>query len=308
MITRRAFLRALAGLGLAGVATGAYATVVSPGLRLRVQRWTVRPAGFPEGPPLRIAVLADVHAGPPWMSVERIEGIVEATNALAPDLVALLGDYVADHPFRTRAVAPAEIVRACTVLEAPMGVFAVMGNHDWSLDPEAQRQGHGPTATHRAFVAHGIPLLSNQAMALDRPGGGRGDGRVWIAGLDSQMALTPMAGWRGDWVGLDDLDATMAQIDDDGAPVVLMAHEPDIFPRVPSRVSVTLSGHTHGGQVRLFGYAPVVPSHYGNRYAYGHVEEGGRDLVVSGGLGCSIAPVRLGVPPEITLVELRAPA
>ena len=90
----------------------------------------------------------------------------------------------------------------------------------------------------------------------------------------------------------------------DDAPVILLAHEPDIFPQVPSRVALTLSGHTHGGQVRLFGYSPVVPSDYGNRYAYGPVEETGRHLVVSGGLGYSGIPVRFGVPPEITVVDL----
>jgi predicted MPP superfamily phosphohydrolase len=83
-----------------------------------------------------------------------------------------------------------------------------------------------------------------------------------------------------------------------------MSHVPDIFPQVPARVSLTLSGHTHGGQVRLFGYSPVVPSEYGNRYAYGHMLEEDRHLIVSGGLGYSNLPVRVGVPPEIVLVEL----
>jgi uncharacterized protein len=99
------------------------------------------------------------------------------------------------------------------------------------------------------------------------------------------------------------LPAMLAPITDD-APVILMAHEPDIFPKVPARVSLTLSGHTHGGQVRVMGYSPVVPSRYGNRYAYGHIREDNRDLIVSGGLGCSMIPVRLGVPPEILLIEL----
>ena len=75
-------------------------------------------------------------------------------------------------------------------------------------------------------------------------------------------------------------------------------------PRCPSGVAVTSRGHTHGGQVRLFGYSPLVPSRFGNRYAYGAVEEGGRHLVVSGGIGNSMLPVRLGMPPEVTLLEL----
>jgi predicted MPP superfamily phosphohydrolase len=83
-----------------------------------------------------------------------------------------------------------------------------------------------------------------------------------------------------------------------------MAHEPDIFPQVPRRVAVTLSGHTHGGQVRLLGYAPIVPSKFKDRYVYGHIVEEGRHLVVSGGIGCSGLPVRFGSPPEIVVVEL----
>ena len=86
-------------------------------------------------------------------------------------------------------------------------------------------------------------------------------------------------------------------------PIILLAHEPDIMPQVPDRVSLVLSGHTHGGQVRLFGWSPVVPSRFGNRYAYGHIREQ-CDLIVSGGLGCSIVPVRFGVLPEIVLVSI----
>ena len=84
----------------------------------------------------------------------------------------------------------------------------------------------------------------------------------------------------------------------------VMAHGPDIFAAMPDRVALTLCGHTHGGQVRILGYSPRVPSRYGNRYAYGRISEGGRDLIVSGGLGTSILPVRFGVPPEIVEVTL----
>jgi len=98
---------------------------------------------------------------------------------------------------------------------------------------------------------------------------------------------------------------TLALATDD-APIVLMAHEPDIFPRVPDRVALTVCGHTHGGQVRLIGYAPIVPSKFGDRYVYGHIVEEGRNLVVSGGLGCSGLPLRFGSPPEIVMIELSA--
>ena len=104
-----------------------------------------------------------------------------------------------------------------------------------------------------------------------------------------------------------DLPAALAPLALDDAPAILLAHEPDIFPHVPARVGLTLSGHTHGGQIRILGYSPIVPSRYGRRYAYGLVEEEGRRLVVSGGLGCSRYPVRFGVPPEIVLLDLGHP-
>jgi predicted MPP superfamily phosphohydrolase len=92
----------------------------------------------------------------------------------------------------------------------------------------------------------------------------------------------------------------------DDAPVILLVHEPDVFPQVPDRVALTVAGHTHGGQVRLLGYAPFVPSRYGDRYVYGHIVEEGRHLIVSGGLGCSGMPVRFGSPPEIVMIEISA--
>ena len=86
-----------------------------------------------------------------------------------------------------------------------------------------------------------------------------------------------------------------------------MAHEPDIFPQVPERVALTLSGHTHAGQVRLFGHAPVVPSRFGQRYLHGHIVEDGKHLIVSSGLGFSGLPIRIGAPTEMLLIELGAP-
>ncbi len=127
-------------------------------------------------------------------------------------------------------------------------------------------------------------------------------GAFWLAGTASIVAI-PLGGNR--YRGLDDLPATLGAVTD-AEPVILLAHEPDLFVRVPERVSLTLSGHTHGGQVRLFGRSFVTPSEFGNRFAYGHVEEAGRHLIVSGGLGASIVPVRLGVPPEIVVIDIPA--
>ena len=105
-----------------------------------------------------------------------------------------------------------------------------------------------------------------------------------------------------DWMTLK---KTLAKIPESSFSV-LLAHEPDIFPVVLRRVTLTLAGHMHAGQVRFMGYAPVTPSKYGTRYLYGHIVEGGRHMIVSGGIGCSGAPVRFGAPPEIVVADLDA--
>lgn len=294
MLSRRAFLRGVGGLMLAGAALGGYAFGVEP-FRLNVTRYRLTPPRWPADLRLRIAVIADLHAGAPWMTVERIRSIVDQTNALAPDLTVLLGDYIATHRFVTKRIPEADWARALAGLRAPLGVHAVLGNHDWWDDRAAQARGSGPVAGRVALEAEGIAVYENDVVKLRHAGQG-----FWLAGLGDQIAF-PLGGGR--FRGVDDLPGTLAKLTDD-APAILLAHEPDIFPQVPERVSLALSGHTHGGQVRLFGYAPLTPSRFGDRYAYGHVVESDRHLIVSGGLGCSVLPMRLGSPPEIVLVEL----
>lgn len=299
MITRRGLLKAFGGFVAAGLASSAYAVGVEPMLRLRTTTYRLAPPGWPKGQVLRIVALADIHACEPWMSATRIRGICEHANTLDGDVILLLGDYLSSMRAVWGKVPPVDWVAALSVLKAPLGVHAVLGNHDWWDDPAAQAAGGGETFSHRLLRDAGIAVYSNRATRIETA-----TGAFWLAGLEDQIALRPSRQWkRAGFVGLDDLPGTLAQVTD-GAPVLLMAHEPDIFPQVPPRVSLTLSGHTHGGQVRLFGYSPMVPSAYGNRYAYGHVVEDGRHLCVSGGLGCSIAPVRFGSPPEIMVVEL----
>jgi uncharacterized protein len=296
-LSRRFFLKSLLGSAAALLGTGAYAFGLEPAFRLRVQSYALVPPNWPAGLTLRMAVLADLHAGEPHMPVSRIEKIVAAANALSADVIVLLGDYVAGHRFMTRRVGMAEIAPVLAQLRAPLGVFSILGNHDWWDDAAAQRDRKGPTIAGRALRDAGIPVLENDVVRLDKDGHA-----VWLAGLGDQIAfvLGPNR-----FQGVDDLPGTLAKVEGDG-PVIFLVHEPDIFPKVPERVSLTLAGHTHGGQVRLLGYSPMVPSQYGNRYAYGHVVEEGRHLIVSGGLGTSILPVRFGVPPEIVLLELGA--
>jgi predicted MPP superfamily phosphohydrolase len=287
-------------VGLSG-----YGLAIEPGYRLEVTRYAVRPPGWTPGLSLTVGVIADVHAGGPLMPAERIRAIAERTNALKPDIVVLLGDFTASHKFKTRSVPPAQWAEALSVLSAPLGVHAILGNHDWWDDLAAQRSGRGPVESRRMLERFGIPVYENDAVRLDKDGHG-----FWLAGLGDQLAFVKAMRrrrrrHRTGPRGVDDLPGTLAKVTD-AAPVILLAHEPDIFPQVPERVALTLSGHTHGGQVRLFGHSVRVPSRYGNRYAYGHIVEEDRHLVVSGGLGCSVLPVRIGVPPEIVMVDVAA--
>jgi hypothetical protein len=297
MISRRHFLRFAAGLGATGVSTVAYG-FGEPALRLRVTRYNIQPPQWPAGFRLRIAVIADLHACDPWMSLERIESIVERTNSLKADITVLLGDYVAGHRRVTRFIPAAEWAPVLAGLRAPLGVHAVLGNHDYWDDRTVQRDGQGTTIARRALEASGIPVYENDVARLTKAGR-----PFWLAGLGDQLAWLPARRFRPvRRIGVDDLAATLGKVTDD-APVILLAHEPDVAMRVPARVALQLSGHTHGGQVRVFGWSPVVPSRYAQKFAYGHARTN-CDVVVSGGLGCSIMPFRIGVPPEIVLVTL----
>lgn len=297
MLTRRAFLRIFATLLAAGAATSAYGVVIEPFYRLRVKTYALTPPGWPADLPLKIAVIADPHACTPWMTAQRIGSIVDMTNDLGADIVLLLGDFIATHKFQV-AVPAGEWAAQLARLKAPLGVHAVQGNHDWWGDPEAMKRQAGPTFVETALKKVGIKVYENDALRLEK------DGKpFWLAGLGDQIAFVPVRHWRHPKRGVDDLPGTLAKVTDD-APVILMAHEPDIFVKVPPRVSLTISGHTHGGQIAPLGFTPVVPSRYGSRFVYGHIVEDNRNLIVSGGLGCSIIPVRMGSPPEIVVIEL----
>jgi hypothetical protein len=289
--SRRTFVKILGSVGVAGFGLWSYAFAAESRIRPVVTHYRLGLPRWPQnGRRLRIAALADIHVCEPWMPLSRVEEIVSRTNRLEPDVIVLLGDYVTGlKRFRSAVIPPEDWGRALGRLSAPLGTYAVLGNHDWWEDIDGVRA---------AFAANRIPVLENSAALLAPTGGAP----LWLAGLGDQLAHF---GGRNGFTGVDDLPATLAGIPEDGRPIVLLAHEPDIFPEVPARVGLTLAGHTHGGQVALpyFG-RPIVPSAYGARYAYGHIVEDGRHLIVSGGLGCSGLPVRLGVPPEIVVVDL----
>ena len=310
MISRRHLLQGLGVSGAALVGASSYAFAYEP-LSYRITSYALTPPNWPTNFPLRLAVIADPHFCEPWTGISRLKRIVADTNALQPDAILLLGDYEPGTGIQRWSTARASQVWAGELarLKAPFGVHAIMGNHDWWEDPVAQRTGQSPTAAHRALAAVGIRVHENLALRFEKRIGGKPQA-VWIAGIGDQWALLTGRRFQSDsgrgskWFrGVDDLDGTLAQVKDN-APIILMVHEPDIFPRVPKRVALTLAGHTHGGQVRVLGYAPVVPSRFRNRYVYGHIIEDERHMIVSAGLGVSGLPVRFGAQPEIVVVDL----
>jgi predicted MPP superfamily phosphohydrolase len=298
LISRRGFFRFVRALGISGLGVAAYGFGFENFRWPKIAEYKVRPNLWPAGLSLKVAVIADIHACDPWMTASRVRSVVETTNSLGADLIVLLGDYSAGHKFVYEAVHSDEWSAALGALKSPLGVHAILGNHDWWDDKSVQVTGVGPTYGRRALERVGIPVYENDAVRLTKDGKS-----FWLAGLGDQLAFWPSRRrYPGRKVGVDDLRATLAKVPESEA-VILLAHEPDIMVRVPERVALVLSGHTHGGQVRLFGWSPVVPSRYGNRFAYGHVREQ-CDLIVSGGLGCSITPFRFGVAPEIVVVTI----
>ncbi|WP_370455199.1 metallophosphoesterase [Pseudolabrys sp. FHR47] len=289
-MTRRGLIKAGIGLtGLAGVmatGTGVYAAMEAAN-GLSITDYRLSPPGWRVGQRLTITVIADIHAGGPNMGIARVRQVVDAANALGSDLTVLLGDYFATHRFITELVPPEAWSAELARLKAPLGVYAILGNHDW---------WHGLEPTRAALRHVRIPVMENDAVLLGEAGA-----RFWLAGLGDQLAYRL---GHSLFRGVDDLPGTLKRCDT-ADPIILLVHEPDIFVHVPDRVSLTLAGHTHGGQIRPPLIAPFwAPSAYGARFAYGHIIERGRHMIVSGGLGTSKVPMRLGMPPEIVRVTL----
>ena len=228
---------------------------------------------------LRVAFLSDLHVGSPHWGVERLRTLVTRVNEEKPDLILLGGDYlINDIAFGSR-VSSAEIAAELSHLHAPLGVLAVLVNHDWWNNGQEVRA---------VFEAHGLTVLDDESRTIDARGS-----RFCVLGLRDEYVRerTP---------------AEELSLAPPGCPLLVVVHEPDIFPELDERASLTLAGHTHGGQVALplLGRL-IVPSRFGQRYAAGHVIEHGRHLFVTTGLGTSILPVRFGVPPEFAVLTLR---
>ncbi|HEU4938658.1 MAG TPA: metallophosphoesterase [Vicinamibacterales bacterium] len=228
--------------------------------------------------PVRIAILTDLHVGSPFNGPAKLHDVVQRTNAARADIICILGDLVIQGVIGGQFVPPEQIASELKALRSPAGVFAVLGNHDGWLDHDRVK---------RALEQNGIRVIEESAVRTQTPAG-----PLWIAGISDL------------WTGVHDVRAAIAAVNDE-QPVILLTHNPDVFPDVPARVALTLAGHTHGGQVRLpFVGRPVVPSQFGQRYAAGHVIEDARHLFVATGVGTSILPVRFRVPPAVTVLTV----
>ena len=257
---------------------GVYAFWLEPN-RLIVKRVDIPLPGWPGGRPLRVVAIGDIHGGAPYMTAQKIKSMVQLANRQKPDVVALLGDYVILGVLGGRFMEPETVAGALSGLSAPGGVFAVLGNHDWWYNGPRLR-----TALERA----GFRVLEDEVATITV------DGRkVHVAGLADE------------WTRRPDVEKTLALLPA-GEPALVLTHGPDLFPKIPRLNGLTLAAHTHGGQVRLpLMGAPIVPSRYRQRYVAGIVREGDRTMFVTSGVGTSVLPVRLGVPPEIAVLTLK---
>lgn len=284
-ISRRRFLGHAAGT-LAAVAVAGTGAGWMEARRCRVLAVDAPvprlPAAF-EG--LRVAFLADTHHSAN-VPLPYLEGVVAMTNALRPDLVLLGGDYVwrrwdDDHPSSLPYVRPG--LGALGRLRAPLGVWAVLGNHDtWGIHVKQIRA---------ALAENGIPELRNRGTWLER-----GGARLRLAGTEDL------------WTGRPDVHAALGDARETDA-VLLLQHNPDYAEELNDpRVGLMLCGHTHGGQIVVpgLGWAPRVPSRFGQKYLHGFRRgPAGTQVFVTRGVGTIGPPLRLGCPPEVALLTLR---
>jgi predicted MPP superfamily phosphohydrolase len=239
---------------------------------------TIEIPGWPADSILRIAVLADLHLGSHAGDVLRLEAIVGEVNALSADLILLPGDFVNAMLWGRGRIPPERVAELLSPLKAPLGVFAVIGNHDRDLD--------GPRV-ERALEAHGVAVLENKTACIKS-----GGAEINILGLSDARSGRPELSF-------------LTNLSDTG-PTIILTHDPVLFAKLPSGPHLMVCGHTHGGQIKL----PVLgvltnASEAPLRWTAGLIEENGRRLFVSTGLGTSGLPFRLGVPPEIALLTVR---
>lgn len=237
----------------------------------------VEVANWPDGQaPLRVLIVSDIHVAGPDMPPHRLQRIVAQLNAEQTDIILLAGDLVSDKTLSTRRYSAADAVAPLAALEARLGVYAVLGNHDHWRDASAFRV---------ALADADIVLLENGAVQA---------GLLTVIGIDD------------DFTGHADIARAFAAAESMSGPAIVLSHSPDIVPDLPAPVALVAAGHTHCGQISLPWVGRLATaSRYGERFACGVIEDNGQTVVVGAGVGTSILPVRFGVPPDYWIIELR---
>ena len=274
-ISRRTFLK-LGATAVGGVVVGSatYLYLSDESQHPVVHRVSIPLKGLnPSLEGFTIAQLSDIHLRP-YTRPDLVQRVVDMTNALTPDVTVATGDFV-----WTKAESIFELAPILAQLNARYGVYTVLGNHDYWEGVEVIKMGLNE-ARLSPLLNQGVPITV-------------GDGIVWLAGLDDG------------WSGQPDLDAALNGAPGD-SPVILLLHEPDLadWTSLDGRVSLQLSGHSHGGQVRLPGVGALVLPEYGRKYDLGLYNVNGMWLYTNGGIGCISIPVRYNCPPEISLFTL----
>jgi uncharacterized protein len=278
-ISRRRFLKLAGGsvlsVGLVGIGSATWVTRIEPYavevtyLTIPLPHLDMRFNGT------TLVQISDLHLGD-WMTLERMQGIIETVNNLQPDVIAVTGDFVS----RIWPGTPGEITQILRSLQAREAVVTILGNHDhWTNN----------RTVSQAILDAGVSLLTNANIALHRE-----DAALYFAGVDDI------------WERQHDLDAALAGIPTE-SPIVLLAHEPDYVDEVAlsGRVGLQLSGHTHGGQVRVPGRGAMILPTLGEKYDMGLFDVGGMALYVNRGVGMIAPHVRFNCRPEITHITLR---
>lgn len=281
-ISRRSFLKkgvyTLAGFLLSPIAGYTYARYAEPGwlatkkVTLQLQRL---PAAF-DG--MRIVQFSDVHLGFHY-TVEQLGKLADHIQSLNPDLICFTGDLFDS----TTGQDGPPTSQVLSRLSAPLGKAAVLGNHDY--------YSREPKKIIRILSDGGFNVLMNQALPLKR-----GADRIWLSGVDDM------------WDGKPDLPSALSRTAAKDECVVLLSHCPDFADiTVQYPVDLQLSGHSHGGQVRLPFYGHIVTPEYGKKYVDGLYTLGGGKLQVytNRGIGVSVYPIRFWCRPELTVFTLR---
>ena len=223
---------------------------------------------------LRIVFASDFHIGK--KDLKRLKRIVRAIKKQQADLIFLGGDYLNGHTEQS-TMSPKQIAKELSQLNAPYGIFGVLGNHDWYING---------AKTKKSLQEAGITVLENQNKIINFR-----NKQITIAGVADKTTRT---------VNLKNT------LDKTPEPRILLTHTPDIFPDIKDSVNLVLAGHTHGGQVKIpFWGALIVPLEHGRRYAEGFIEENGKKMIVSKGLGTSRLPIRFNCKPEILVIEFK---